>query len=132
MCFFIIIFKLIIVQFTYRYQLLQGVRSVEIDAYDQFSFFGNGVIVKHLWSINFSYPVSLKNVLKAIKETAFVASDYPVIISIENHVKKEANLQIMEALFHKYLGRENILTKKQLVEMRLSDCRRKYVVSIQF
>lgn len=41
-----------------------------------------------------SYYCILKDVIQAIKETAFVTSEYPVILSFENHCRYIVSLFI--------------------------------------
>ena len=54
----------------------------------------------------------------AIRDYAFVASDHPVILSIENHVKGEELLQSMANLYHVILG--EYLLKEPLTEYPVS------------
>lgn len=44
-------------------------------------------------------PVKLIKCLKAIKEHAFVASDYPVIITLEDHLNKELQATVAKVCF---------------------------------
>ncbi|KAL1507405.1 hypothetical protein AB1Y20_008247 [Prymnesium parvum] len=64
---------------TYKRQLLQGVRHVEIDCWDG----PKKPIVTH--GHTFCTAESFDRVAKAISEFAFVASEMPVILSIEMH-----------------------------------------------
>uniref|UniRef100_A0AAF5D508 1-phosphatidylinositol 4,5-bisphosphate phosphodiesterase n=1 Tax=Strongyloides stercoralis TaxID=6248 RepID=A0AAF5D508_STRER len=67
----------------YRYVLLLGCRSVELDCWDGPN---NEPIITHgPQSIFFCSTILFKDVIKAIAETAFVNSNYPVILSFENH-----------------------------------------------
>lgn len=112
---------------AYRYQLLKGVRSVELDIYDD----KNSLSCRIMHASDFiSGPVDLESVLRAIKETAFVASDYPVILSLENHVKKKECLESLTQLLIKFLGKENIMKYKDLADSNLWDCKGKFVVII--
>uniref|UniRef100_A0A0N5BGB9 1-phosphatidylinositol 4,5-bisphosphate phosphodiesterase n=1 Tax=Strongyloides papillosus TaxID=174720 RepID=A0A0N5BGB9_STREA len=67
----------------YRFVLLLGCRSVELDCWDGPN---NEPIITHgPQTIFFCSTILFKDVIKAIAETAFVNSDYPVILSFENH-----------------------------------------------
>lgn len=74
----------------YRYALLSGCRSVELDCWDGPN---NEPLITHgPTHICFCTTLLFKDVLKAIADTAFVTSDLPVILSFENHCnpKQEA------------------------------------------
>ncbi|GLC40956.1 hypothetical protein PLESTB_000962700 [Pleodorina starrii] len=74
--------------------LKAGCRVVELDVY-------NGPICKH--GGTFTSPVSFQECIEAIASAAFVASPYPVIITMENHTDVE-NQGKMAAILRSVLG----------------------------
>ncbi|XP_034220238.1 phosphoinositide phospholipase C 2-like isoform X3 [Prunus dulcis] len=67
--------------------LLQGVRVIELDLWPNSK--KNGVEVRHGGTL--TSPVELIKCLRAIKDNAFIASEYPVVITFEDHLP--SNLQ---------------------------------------
>lgn len=75
----------------YRQVLLAGCRCVELDCWD-----GKGEdeepIITHGRAM--CTDILFKDVIYAIRDTAFVTSDYPVILSFENHCCKSQQLKL--------------------------------------
>ncbi|KAM3717138.1 1-phosphatidylinositol 4,5-bisphosphate phosphodiesterase beta-4 [Dirofilaria immitis] len=67
----------------YRYVLLSGCRSVELDCWNGSG--GEPIITHGPSQLTRVTPVLFKDVIVAIAETAFVVSEFPVILSLENH-----------------------------------------------
>ncbi|XVF05321.1 hypothetical protein REPUB_Repub05bG0162300 [Reevesia pubescens] len=67
--------------------LLKGVRVIELDLWPNSK--GNDAEVRHGGTL--TSPVDLQKCLQAIKENAFNASEYPVVITFEDHLNP--NLQ---------------------------------------
>uniref|UniRef100_A0A0N4ZE04 Phosphoinositide phospholipase C n=1 Tax=Parastrongyloides trichosuri TaxID=131310 RepID=A0A0N4ZE04_PARTI len=88
----------------YRQILLSGCRCIELDLWDGCD--GEPVIThgpEYLLKIN---TIELRKVCYAIKDYAFKTSDYPVILSLENHLsnkQEEKCAEIFEEIFGDYL-----------------------------
>ena len=86
----------------YRDVLLSGCRCVEIDCVD--GSHGEPVVTHKGAAVN---SILITEVLEAIKETAFVTSKYPVIISLEMHLSSSQQEKFANHVAH-ILGEENI------------------------
>ncbi|KAI6189843.1 Phosphoinositide phospholipase C [Aphelenchoides bicaudatus] len=76
----------------YRQALLSGCRCIEIDLWDGTGENRGFPIVTHGKAM--CTDVFFKDVLYQIKETAFVRTDFPLILSFENHCSKSNQLKI--------------------------------------
>ncbi|KXZ52101.1 hypothetical protein GPECTOR_10g1124 [Gonium pectorale] len=74
--------------------LQAGCRVIELDCY-------NGPVCKHGGTL--TSPVDFKDCVAAIRDSAFVSSPYPVIITMENHANPD-NQAKMAAILRDVLG----------------------------
>jgi len=77
----------------YRHILSQGCRCIELDVWDGDD---GEPILYHGFTL--TSKVLLKDVLAAINDSAFVTNDYPVIISLENHVSESQQARMVEII----------------------------------
>lgn len=69
----------------YRQCLLAGCRCIELDCWDGTGEMKDEPIITHGKAMCTDVP--FKDVIYAIRDTAFVVSEYPVILSFENHCR---------------------------------------------
>ena len=108
----------------YGFSVLEGYRLVELDCYD-----GNGddIIITH--GFTFCGEIHLKDILLQLKKFGFVNSDYPIILSIENHLDKY-HQKIMTKLFNEILVDLYILDQKNPPDYfpTLDELKRKFII----
>jgi len=109
----------------YTYCLLQGYRLIELDCWN-----GNdetGPIITHGYTL--TNNILMRDVLHAIKKAAFVTSEYPVILSIENHCK-DRQLDIMADYFISILEDLYVLDENKVPYdyPKLSELKRKFII----
>ena len=67
----------------YSFAMLDGYRLVELDCYDGIS---DDILITHGYTL--VTKLHLNKILKELRESAFIESPFPVILSIENHCDK--------------------------------------------
>ncbi|KAJ8598383.1 hypothetical protein CTAYLR_002988 [Chrysophaeum taylorii] len=77
-----------------------GVRVIELDCFDKKENGTRRVFVTHGGTL--TSKARFKDFVKTIRDNAFVASDLPVILTLENHCSREGQVLIAQIL-HKYL-----------------------------
>eukprot|EP00028_Trichosphaerium_sp_Am-I-7-wt_P013405 CAMPEP_0168512318 /NCGR_PEP_ID=MMETSP0405-20121227/2701_1 /TAXON_ID=498012 /ORGANISM="Trichosphaerium sp, Strain Am-I-7 wt" /LENGTH=542 /DNA_ID=CAMNT_0008530747 /DNA_START=528 /DNA_END=2153 /DNA_ORIENTATION=- len=77
---------------AYKKVLLEGCRCIELDCWDS----RKGPIITHGGTLTSS--VRLNDVLICIRDHGFVASQYPIILSIENHLTTTNQIEFVKQL----------------------------------
>ena len=108
----------------YGFSVLEGYRLVELDCYDGE---GDDIIITH--GFTFCGEIHLKDILFQLKKFGFVNSDYPIILSIENHLDKY-HQTIMTKLFKEILVDLYILDQKNPPDYfpTLDELKKKFII----
>ena len=110
----------------YSLSLLEGYRLVELDCYNGE---GDNIIITHGYTL--VSKLNLIDILHEIKSSAFVKSDLPVILSIENHLD-EYHQNIMAQKFKEILVDIYIFPydKKPEYLPTLKELRNKFIIKL--
>jgi hypothetical protein len=108
----------------YSFAMLEGYRLVELDCYDGKD---DDIIITHGYT--FVSKLHLVDILVQLKKTAFINSDLPVILSIENHCNKK-HQQIMAQKFKEILGDLYIFPSDNIPEHipNLRELKKKFII----
>ena len=90
----------------YGFSVLEGYRLVELDCYNGYD---DDIIITHGYT--FCSEINLIDILIQLKKYSFVNSNYPIILSIENHLD-ENHQKIMSKLFKEILVDLYVLDQK--------------------
>ena len=108
----------------YSLSLLQGYRLVELDCYNGE---GDEIIITHGYTL--VTKLLLDDILHELKQSAFIKSPFPVILSIENHLD-EYHQEIMAKKFKEILGDLYIFPSDKKPEYlpSLEDLKYKFII----
>ena len=82
--------------------LRQGVRVVELDCMDGTGRYADSIVVKHRYTP--MVPVPMRACLETIREHAFVASTYPIVLTLENHCGSHERQRQQAVILREVLG----------------------------
>ena len=108
----------------YGFSVLEGYRLVELDCYNGDN---DDIIITH--GFTFCGEINLKDILFQLKKFGFVNSDYPIILSIENHLD-HYHQKIMTKLFNEILVDLYILDQNNTPDFfpTLEDLKNKFII----
>jgi len=110
----------------YSLSLIEGYRLVELDCYNGS---GDDVVITHGYTL--VSKLKLDDILKELKESAFINSPMPVILSIENHMD-EHHQNIMAKKLQEILGDLYIFPSETKPEFlpTLNDMKNKFIIKV--